>query len=81
MNLEGLDLTEKRALLKAARMVVRRHRSILKKLDRQPEVFVVGKGREIIRAALTEACVKVREIEVAMGLDTVAAGQVARWRR
>lgn len=66
IEVDGRDLPQLRALLKKHRLDVRRHKGMLKLLDKKPEAFMNTNGRQLIRDWLYSAQVAVRNIETAI---------------
>lgn len=66
VQLDGRELPELRAQLKKHRLDVRRHKGLLKLLDKTPEQFLNRNGRQLIRDWLYSAQVAVRNIETAI---------------
>lgn len=66
VEVDGRELPELRAQLKKHRLDVRRHKGLLKLLDKTPEAFLNTNGRQLIRDWLYTAQTAVRNLETAI---------------
>lgn len=57
------DMTQCRALLEKARLQVRRHKALLKLMDKVPAQFLDGNGRRLVHEAMLEAMDTVHSLE------------------